>query len=248
MSTLSNCHKFTGAISMTIYKKRTPSRVYRKIYEQHYGIIPKDMNGRSYEIHHIDGDSSNNDPSNLVALSIQEHYDIHYERGDFSACHMIAVRLGKTSEDLSQIAKKRVENGTHNFLGPETNKKRVDNGTHNFLGNNNPSHERVKNGTHNLQGNGNPTHRRLIEGTHHFQNKEWVKQNMEKRNERGTHKGKNHPMYDTILYIFQNLETSEIVISTRYDFVKSHNINQGNLSLVINGHRKSVSGWKIIRQ
>jgi hypothetical protein len=28
---------------------------YRKIYENHNGIIPKDSDGRTYEIHHIDG-------------------------------------------------------------------------------------------------------------------------------------------------------------------------------------------------
>ena len=55
---------------------------YRKIYESHNGPIPKEDNGRSYEIHHIDGNHFNNDPSNLKAVSIQEHYDIHYSQGD----------------------------------------------------------------------------------------------------------------------------------------------------------------------
>lgn len=165
---------------MTIYKKRTPSYIYRKIYEQHRGPIPKDSEGRTFEIHHIDGDDSNNDPSNLVALSIQEHYDVHYSQGDLSACHMIALRSGKSPEELSKLQKERVENGTHNWAGPESNQKRINDGTHNFLGENNPSHERVKNGIHNLQGGKNPTHRRLKEGTHHFQNEEWVRKNMEK--------------------------------------------------------------------
>lgn len=61
---------------MTIYS----STNYRKIYEQHYGPIPKDSDGRTYEIHHIDGDHSNNDPSNLKCVSIQEHYDIHHSQ------------------------------------------------------------------------------------------------------------------------------------------------------------------------
>jgi len=28
-------------------------KFYRKIYEQHYGPIPVDSDGRTYEIHHI---------------------------------------------------------------------------------------------------------------------------------------------------------------------------------------------------
>jgi len=63
-----------GNISMTIYNTTN----YRKIYEQYYGPIPRDEQGRSYEIHHIDGNHSNNDPTNLKCVSIQEHYDIHY--------------------------------------------------------------------------------------------------------------------------------------------------------------------------
>lgn len=43
---------------------------YRKIYVNHFGPIPKDITGRSYEIHHIDGNHLNNDPNNLKAVSI----------------------------------------------------------------------------------------------------------------------------------------------------------------------------------
>ena len=53
---------------MNIYKNRTSAKVYRKIYEENFGPIPKEPNGRSYEIHHIDGNHSNNDPSNLIAV------------------------------------------------------------------------------------------------------------------------------------------------------------------------------------
>jgi hypothetical protein len=62
----------------------TYSRVnYRKIYEKHFGSIPKEPSGRSYEIHHKDRDHVNNDPSNLIAVTLQEHYDLHYAQGDF---------------------------------------------------------------------------------------------------------------------------------------------------------------------
>ena len=53
---------------------------YRKIYESHFGPIPKDDQERSYEIHHIDGNRKNNDPSNLQCLTIQEHYNIHFNQ------------------------------------------------------------------------------------------------------------------------------------------------------------------------
>ena len=44
--------------------------VYRKEWIKHYGPIPRDHKGRSYHIHHIDRDRSNNHISNLVVLSI----------------------------------------------------------------------------------------------------------------------------------------------------------------------------------
>jgi hypothetical protein len=91
---------------MTIYKKRVHHSIYRKIYETHYGPIPKDEDGRSYEIHHIDGDDSNNDPSNLVALSLQAHYDLHFSQGDFGACRlMIKQRLNRTPEEISEVSR-----------------------------------------------------------------------------------------------------------------------------------------------
>lgn len=44
----------------------------RLIYQKHIGKIPK-----GFEIHHIDGDKFNDDPSNLIALSHEEHVAIH---------------------------------------------------------------------------------------------------------------------------------------------------------------------------
>lgn len=54
---------------------------YRKIWESHTGLkIPK-----GYHIHHIDGNHQNNDPSNLCCVSPDEHWQIHYDRGDIIA-------------------------------------------------------------------------------------------------------------------------------------------------------------------
>ena len=33
--------------------------IHRKIYQEKFGPIPKDEKGRSYEIHHIDGNHKN---------------------------------------------------------------------------------------------------------------------------------------------------------------------------------------------
>lgn len=109
---------------------------YREIYRKNYGLIPTDETGRTYEIHHIDGNSHNNDPSNLKAVSIQEHYDIHYQQKDWAACLRIAAKMGVSQEELSNInrifQKERIAAGVHQFLGPTVNKNRIDAGTHNF--------------------------------------------------------------------------------------------------------------------
>lgn len=106
--------------SMTTYNKSDQSLVnYRKIYEKHYGTIPKDSDGRSYDIHHIDGNHNNNDISNLKAVTIQEHYDIHYAQGDYGACYCISRRLNVTPEEISAIARniqlKLAQEGRHSF-------------------------------------------------------------------------------------------------------------------------------------
>jgi len=78
---------------------------YKKIWIDENGPIPKDDDGRSYEIHHIDGDHTNNDLSNLECITIKEHYEKHYSRGDCGACRQIAWRMGTTSEELSRLTK-----------------------------------------------------------------------------------------------------------------------------------------------
>lgn len=174
------------------------TRYYRKIYENHTGPIPKDNDGRPYEIHHIDGNRKNNSPDNLQCVSIQEHYDIHYSQHDWAACHKLGGRMKLPIELMSELATRRnlarvaagihqwqrkpdgtsltsdrVRAGTHNFLGGEisrrTNKKRVDAGVHNFLGHEQNA-RRVSDGTHNFLGESNPSHDRVKNGTHNFLN------------------------------------------------------------------------------
>lgn len=134
---------------------------YRKIYIQHNGPIPKEENGRAYEIHHIDGNHSNNDPINLKCVTLQEHYDIHHSNGDYAACLIMSARMSLSVEDKSILAKKSVRrqltNGKHPWTGGEHQRKlaltRSSDGSHPFLGG---EIQRE----HNL--------RRLADSSHHF--------------------------------------------------------------------------------
>ena len=142
-------------------KKQRNHHLYRKIYEGYYGIIPKDENNRTYEIHHIDGNPENNSKDNLVALSLQDHYDLHFSQGDYEACRLMATqRMNKTLEEISDLARlvatKQIQNGTHPWVGDGTHQKRVqqdrlDKGTHNLMrraDGTSMASDRVINGTH----------------------------------------------------------------------------------------------------
>jgi hypothetical protein len=92
------------------------SRVYRKIYKHYFGEIPKDNYGRSYDIHHIDGDYTNNDPSNLIALSIKEHYELHINQEDWGCAWAISKRFNidplEKAELTRQMNLENARNGT----------------------------------------------------------------------------------------------------------------------------------------
>ena len=47
---------------------------YRKVYESHYGKIPK-----GHHIHHIDGNPLNNEISNLKCVTSEEHVKLHQD-------------------------------------------------------------------------------------------------------------------------------------------------------------------------
>jgi hypothetical protein len=155
---------------------------YRKIWEDYHGGIPLDSCGRSYEIHHIDGDHDNNVITNLACVTIQEHYDIHYAQGDWSACLMISSRMNIDPEEKSRLARlfqeERVKAGTHHWL------RREDGSSH--------ASDMVKNGTHNWQGEEYAEKQRALminaakEGTHPFQQGHQTVWNL-KRVEDGTH-------------------------------------------------------------
>jgi hypothetical protein len=130
-------------------------KIYRQIYKKHIGPIPSESNGRTYEIHHIDGNHNNNNPSNLKAVTVKEHYDIHYAQGDYNACVLMSFRMNLEPEELSALRSKaaytRVENGTYPWTDKEKmkkqNQKRTAEGKNAFS---NPDivKQQIANGTH----------------------------------------------------------------------------------------------------
>lgn len=103
---------------------------HRKIWTAYYGVIPTDEYGRSYDIHHIDGNRQNNEISNLMCVSIQEHFDIHFKQGDFEACKAISLRLSnmnfsgyKLSEETKRKCSKSKLGDLNPSKRPEVRKK-----------------------------------------------------------------------------------------------------------------------------
>jgi len=81
---------------------------YRKIWENAYGEIPKDLDGRTYDIHHIDGNRKNNSIENLICLSIEDHYKIHLKQfeetkseKEFRSLVFLSNRMGRPTESLT---------------------------------------------------------------------------------------------------------------------------------------------------
>lgn len=156
---------------------------YRKIYEEHQGKIPKDTTGRSYEIHHIDGNHTNNTPSNLIAVTLEEHYNIHYSQGDYGACRLMLMQRLKYSpiefkELVSKQQKKRIANGTHQFTNSKWQRQNqlnlIKSGKHRWLSEEHSKHnsERqqilIKTKKHPLLGGG-VTRQQLANGKHSSQ-------------------------------------------------------------------------------
>jgi hypothetical protein len=82
---------------------------YRKIWEEANGPIPLDELGRTYEIHHIDGNRKNNELSNLQCVSIEEHYKIHKNQKDYNAAFQISLRMNMTAEERLESIKNMSE-------------------------------------------------------------------------------------------------------------------------------------------
>ena len=81
---------------------------YRKIWESHHGEIPKDEMGRTFDIHHIDGNRKNNSIENLLCVSLEDHYKIHLKQfnetkseKEFRSLVFLSSRLNKPIKDLT---------------------------------------------------------------------------------------------------------------------------------------------------
>lgn len=105
---------------------RKYNRTHIRVWMSVHGKIPKDEDGRSYEIHHIDGNPLNNSIDNLLCLSIKQHYELHVSQKDYGGAFLIANRMKTPPSDIAEIASKamkiRVLMGTHNFLDPNFNR------------------------------------------------------------------------------------------------------------------------------
>jgi len=94
---------------MTKSKKR-----YRLIYEEHYNccLLPY------IEIHHIDGNHSNDSIDNLMAVTALEHYQIHLSQGDKAAAALIGVRANIPNEVRAQLNREQaIENNRLGISG-----------------------------------------------------------------------------------------------------------------------------------
>lgn len=90
----------------------------------------------------------------------EHHISLHFD--DPLCMNLKRASVGLTSEDASERNKRRIENGTHHFLGDgefqrSVQRKNIDSGSHHFVGDKNPSHKRIKDGTHHLLGPNSPT-------------------------------------------------------------------------------------------
>jgi hypothetical protein len=76
------------------------TKKHRRIYKDYYNVrLPSDI-----EIHHKDGNHDNNDISNLLPVSIQEHYEIHLSQGNYAAAFRISQRMLIPKEEKSRLA------------------------------------------------------------------------------------------------------------------------------------------------
>ena len=73
---------------------------WRKVWEEHNGPIPKGMH-----IHHIipRSEGGTDDIENLQLVTPEEHYDIHFERGDYGACALISDGIEREAPTIPVV-------------------------------------------------------------------------------------------------------------------------------------------------
>ena len=108
---------------------------YRKICREHYGYTKKEMIGM--DVHHIDGDRTNNHPSNLKLISMEEHAKLHENdfinwsrKGSKLGNEAFKKRLkefGPTEKELAHRKKMAIlrQQGLHRVPHTEETKKNI---------------------------------------------------------------------------------------------------------------------------
>jgi hypothetical protein len=125
---------------------------YRWLWEKEFGPIPKEPNGRSYQLHHIDSNPENNNFDNLQLCTLAEHIEIHRKQGDEYAVMLLEAMRGnrhigwkhsdETKKKLSETQKADYASGkrVHWALG----KKRPDLAERNKLGPSDETREKMR--------------------------------------------------------------------------------------------------------
>jgi hypothetical protein len=200
---------------------------YRKIYEQYHITIPRDKNGRKYDIHHIDGNHDNNSPTNLVALTIEEHYDVHYSQEDWYACFLIGTRMKKSTEELSFLLsgeKNHNFDSTIYYLVHKTGKLFTGTRQDFFKAETTVNHG---NFSSMIAGNANSV-----------QGWKLVERVVEKQPPRTG-------ISDSNIYNFVH-EDGTVYTGNRRDFIKFYNQNQGKVSQLVNKRIIQTNGWRLM--
>lgn len=219
-------------------RKRTINalrRLGRKEWIRHNGALEKDSDGRSYEVHHIDGDYTNNHISNLISLSIHEHYEIHYWQGDWAACHAIAQRGIVSVEERSRLGKLAAKRGNNHY--------RFDHNIYNFKHRDTQEEftgtraEFIK--TYSLEF----TNVALLVKHKVKTVKGWMLlENFEKNIYRP------YAYAPTKEYQFKNTNTNEIVTGTRKYMAEHHDLSTSKTLELIKGTRRQHKGWIFVDQ
>jgi len=222
---------------------------YRKIYENHIGPIPREPDGRTYDIHHIDGDRSNNTPENLVALTIQEHYDLHKKQSDWYACWKLAGKMKNTPQEASHMARlaalEQIKNGKNKFAGEagsllsrEVQRRQIEAGTHCLLSGD------IQRAYHKTA---------LADGSHHSQ-VAWTCMNCglsgKSKSNHTRHKkiclteSRNAGQY----FFWKNIKSGEIIYLNGHQFIEKFDAHASSVYRLIRGksNSKSVSGWTLM--
>ncbi len=213
---------------------------YRKIYEDHNGPIPSDDSGRTYEIHHINGNRLDNSIDNLLCVSITDHYQIHFKQGDWAACSAIALRMKLSPSELSAKLSR---------LAIDNNAEKIENGTHHFQrkGKDHHSYDSTVYAFENIS-TGEVVNTTCYEFSK-LLNSKHVYGMAKGKNKLKTVKG--WKLLETeipgnTIYKFNNIETGEIFEGTGYEFRIKYNLNQGNVSSMIKHKNTTVKNWAML--